>query len=148
MYLSCRLSWGATDLVILLVGVVGTVFVVYITRLFNSNSIFLFFVMLLLYGLSIITMSFMMTPFFNKNAENAGAFAATASLSFSLLFLAVSYTRINNPMGSPESSIPVVGQMFLCLFSPVALAMAVDQVGLYFCQVYISCQLVVFLRSC
>ena len=110
--------------------VIGTVFIAAVTKLFNTASLFLVFLMLLFYGLSIITMSFMITPFFNK-ANVAGVVAAVASFVTSLLYLVISFTRTSVPLSSPVSSIPVVGQVFLCLLSPVALAMAVDQVSGY-----------------
>ena len=49
---------------------------------------------------------------------------------FSLLYLPVTLTRDEGGANGPESAIPVGGQWALCLLSPVAAALAVDQVEL------------------
>ena len=127
LHACCRLSWGLTYLlIILLVSVLCTI-VARFASLFSVSSMFLVLVILLLYGLTIITLSFAITPFFNK-AETAGGYASFATIIFSLLYLAVSLTRDGYNEEGPVSSIPAAGQWALCLMSPVAMALAIDQV--------------------
>ena len=99
----------------------------YAGRLIQNSNLFLFFLILFLYGLTIITMSFMITPFFKK-AESAGGLASFATMFFSLLYLLISLTRNSYSDVGPVSTIPVGAQWLLCLISPVALALAIDQV--------------------
>ncbi|CAH1795729.1 unnamed protein product [Owenia fusiformis] len=96
--------------------------------LFERSNLFLFFLMLMMYGLSIVNFGFILSTFFDK-PQSASAVASLVPLIFSLLYLAVSLTR-SYTIDGPVSSIPNVGQWFLCLLSPVALALSVDQ-GLY-----------------
>ena len=51
------------------------------------------------------------------------------TLIFSLLYLVVSLTRNGQNEDGPVSTVPEWAQWLLCLLSPVALAMAVDQVS-------------------
>nr|XP_006816829.1 PREDICTED: ATP-binding cassette sub-family A member 5-like [Saccoglossus kowalevskii] len=73
------------------------------------------------YGLlvieSIVTVSFMMTPFFNK-ALVAGGVASISSLFMSLLYLPFALT----------SALPVQLQVVLSFLSPFTMAMAIDKV--------------------
>ena len=122
-----RLSWGVTYLLIILVVSIVCTMVARFASLLGASSMFLVLLILLLYGLTIITLSFAITPFFNK-AETAGGFASFATIIFSLLYLAVSLTRDGYNEDGPVSSIPASGQWALCLLSPVAMALAIDQV--------------------
>ena len=125
-YISCRLAWGITYIIIIFVVTVICVGICALVRLMANSDMVLLFLILFAYGLSVITMSFAMTSMFDK-ATKAGAMGGFITMVFSLLYLPVSLTRTYEVDG-PVSSIPVWGQFLLCLLSPVAVALAVDQV--------------------
>ena len=68
----------------------------------------------------------MLTPFFNK-AQIAGGVASMATIVFGFLYLAISLTRYSLVPDGYLSTIPSWGQWLLALFSPVALALSIDQ---------------------
>ena len=71
----------------------------------------------------------MITPFFNK-ARVAGTVASFGSIIVSLLYLIVSMTRTTAVDGASVSySISVPVRWILCLLSPVALSLGIDQVS-------------------
>ncbi|XP_033122032.1 ATP-binding cassette sub-family A member 5-like [Anneissia japonica] len=84
-------------------------------QVFPNGNFFLLWLLLMLYGISIVNLAFMLTPFFNK-ALTAGAFGA-----FLAFFLAVAYI----PLGL-ISGIPAAVKWILCLFSPIAVSLALD----------------------
>ena len=88
---------------------------------------FLFFMILELYGMSLITFAWIITPFFQK-AQTAGGLASMASMVTSLLYLVVSMTRTVTSTGEVTYTIPPVGRGFLSLLSPCCVALAIDQV--------------------
>ncbi len=66
-----RLSWFIIYAgTILLVTIIVTI-LARLIGLFQNSNMFLFFMMLFLYGLSIINLAFMLTPFFNKTQVQA-----------------------------------------------------------------------------
>lgn len=106
---------------------VVTVILAAVSGFFINSNIFLFFLILLFYGLSIITLAFVITPFFDK-AQSAGGMASLATMLFSVLYLAISLTREIKEDGTVTYSIPPVGRGLMCLLSPCAIAQAIDQV--------------------
>jgi ATP-binding cassette subfamily A (ABC1) protein 5 len=102
-----------------------------VSGFFINSNIFLFFLILLFYGLSIITLAFVITPFFDK-AQSAGGMASLATMLFSVLYLAISLTREIKEDGTVTYSIPPVGRGLMCLLSPCAIAQAIDQVCYFY----------------
>ncbi|XP_053381131.1 cholesterol transporter ABCA5-like [Mercenaria mercenaria] len=119
------LSWGFVYSVIIIVVTLVVIAIAYEFKFFTNSNMLLFFLMLVLYGLSIIGVSFSLTPFFSK-AQVAGGVASVSSMLISLLYLIVSLTRTYTSAGV-EYTIPVWGRWLLCILSPVALALAIDQ---------------------
>ncbi|XP_064604121.1 cholesterol transporter ABCA5-like [Liolophura sinensis] len=120
------LSWSLIYTVIILLVTLVVVAIAALSKFFAHSNMFIFFLMLFLYGLTIINFSFMITPFFNK-ALSGGALASFATMAISLLYLVVSLTRTQTSTGDVDYSIPPGGRWALCLLSPVALALAIDQ---------------------
>ncbi|KAK7506564.1 hypothetical protein BaRGS_00002039, partial [Batillaria attramentaria] len=122
------LSWSLVYFVLILVVTIIVTVIAVAAKFFENSNAFLLFAMLMLYGLSIIALAFLLTPFF-KQAKPAGLVASFATLLCSLVYLAVSQTRTytNNTV---ENSVPEAAQWAMCLLSPCALALAIDQ-GIY-----------------
>ncbi|XP_060574789.1 cholesterol transporter ABCA5-like isoform X2 [Ruditapes philippinarum] len=118
-------SWGFVYSVIIIVVTLVVIVIATVSKFFANSNMFLFFLMLALYGLSIIGISFSLTPFFSK-AQVAGVIASLSSMMISLLYLIVSLTRTYTSTGV-QYTIPVWARWLLCLLSPVSLALAVDQ---------------------
>ncbi|PVD38361.1 hypothetical protein C0Q70_00975 [Pomacea canaliculata] len=119
------LSWSAVYFLIILLVTVLVVILASVGKFFQHSNIFLLFVMLMLYGLSIIALAFLLTPFFSK-ARTAGSIASFSTIVISLLYLAVSQTRTTTPNGY-QYAVPPSAQWVMCLLSPIALALAMDQ---------------------
>lgn len=111
------LSWGLTYTVVML-GASGIITVIAVaTKLFEPSQNFLIFVLLFLYGLSVMSFSFMLVPFFSK-ATVASAAGSMSTILFSLFYLLVS--RVNTSLGV---------KYFLSLFSPTALGLGLGEVS-------------------
>ncbi|XP_041352800.1 cholesterol transporter ABCA5-like [Gigantopelta aegis] len=119
------LSWTLVYMLIIFVVTVIMILIVMITSFFPNSNLLIVFMMLYLYGMSIISMAFLLTPFFRK-AQVAGNVASFSTIIISLLYLAVTFTRTPTSTGY-DYSIPPAGRWGLCLLSPVALALAMDQ---------------------
>ncbi|KAL3876747.1 hypothetical protein ACJMK2_034544 [Sinanodonta woodiana] len=119
------LSWTTVYVIIITIVTLVVVAIASAVKFFANSNLFLFFLMLFFYGLSIIALSFAITPFFN-NARTAGGVASLGTMVISLLYLIISLTRSYTSSGL-QYSIPVGGRWVLCLLSPVALALAIDQ---------------------
>ena len=101
------------------------------SKFFANSNVFLFFLLLVFYGLSIIGLAFLITPFLNK-AQVAGTLASFGTMIISCLYLIVSMTRTTSiDGGSVSYSISVPVRWLLCLLSPVALSLGIDQVYMY-----------------
>ncbi|XP_076447270.1 cholesterol transporter ABCA5-like isoform X2 [Babylonia areolata] len=122
------LSWSLVYFLIILVVTAVVTGVSVAGKFFENSNMFIFFLMLLLYGLSIIALAFLLTPFFKK-AKPAGLVASFLTIIMSLAYLAVSQTRTVTDT-EYTNSVPPEAQWVMCLLSPVALALAVDM-GLY-----------------
>lgn len=122
-WLSWTLLYAA---LVLLISSIATVLAV-VTDFFRPPSnVFIFFLMLLFYGLSIINLAFVITPFFD-NPKVAGPLASLFVALISLLFFVVSQTTKYGPNGEPQSTIPVAVEWLLCLLSPTALAIGIER---------------------
>ena len=66
-----RLAWGLVYMLIMFVVTLVVTVIRFLFQFLPNSSPVLFFLCLYLYGLTIITMAFAITPFFNK-AEAAG----------------------------------------------------------------------------
>ncbi|XP_060080116.1 cholesterol transporter ABCA5-like [Ylistrum balloti] len=120
------LSWGLVYLVVIAISTAVITVLMIATSFFANSNAFLFFLILFFYGLSIITFAYMLTPFFSK-AQTAGGLASLMSIIFSCLYLAVSQTRTMLPSGAVVYSISPGVRWLLCILSPVAVALAIDQ---------------------
>uniref|UniRef100_T1JC73 ABC transporter domain-containing protein n=1 Tax=Strigamia maritima TaxID=126957 RepID=T1JC73_STRMM len=87
----------------------------YYTKVLAKANIFLIFCSLFLYGLSVVTMSYMVTPFFNK-AKVAGTIVSIINILFSCFYYLSVYVRGINPAIFWAS----------CLLSPTALSLGID----------------------
>lgn len=116
------LAWGTVYTVMILLVTAVVVLLAFVARFFEQSNLFIFYLILFLYGLSIVNLSFALTPFFQRS-ETAGGLSSLATILLSMLYLAVRFAQ--SPTG--ESYIPLWAQYLLCLLSPVALALAVDQ---------------------
>ncbi|XP_013402813.1 ATP-binding cassette sub-family A member 5 isoform X2 [Lingula anatina] len=95
----------------------------------NKSNLFIFFLMLFMYGLTVINMSFILQGFFSR-ALVGGIASSFFTTLISLLYLVISTTRTYDENFLPKSTIPIAGQYALCLMSPVAVALSVDM-GLF-----------------
>ncbi|XP_052071542.1 cholesterol transporter ABCA5-like [Mytilus californianus] len=120
------LSWGLLYLIYITIVTVVTVILAYVSGFFVSSNVFLFFLILMFYGLSIISFACLLTPFFNK-AQTAGGVASLFVMLLSCLYLVVSLTREIKEDGSVTYSIPAVARGFMCLISPCCVSLAIDQ---------------------
>ena len=66
-----RLSWSLVYFVIILVVTSIVTVIAAVSKFFQDSNMFLLWLMLMLYGLSIIALAFLLTPFFKK-ARAAG----------------------------------------------------------------------------
>jgi ATP-binding cassette subfamily A (ABC1) protein 5 len=122
-----RFSWAVVYTVIILAVCIILTILVAAMKILQSSNLGIFLLIIFLYGLTLITISFMLTPFFDR-AQIAGAVASMATIVFGFLYLAISLTRYSLEPDGYLSSIPSIGQWLLGLFSPVALALSIDQV--------------------
>ena len=113
------LSWFITYALTLLVTTIVVTIISSVANLYKLANPFIIFLLIFLYGLSVITFSFMLTPFFNK-ATVAGAVGSLATIAFTALYFPVTLL--------PTSA---VTKWFLSLLSPVALALSLSQVSDY-----------------
>ncbi|XP_072168499.1 cholesterol transporter ABCA5-like [Diadema setosum] len=90
--------------------------------LFSSGNFFLIFLALFLYGLSVVTMAFMLTPFFQR-ATSAGAMGSIALMLFIAPYIALGLLGFD--------AIPTPAIWVLCLLSPVAISSFFDRAILY-----------------
>ncbi|KAK7506756.1 hypothetical protein BaRGS_00002231 [Batillaria attramentaria] len=122
------LSWSLLYFVLILVVTVLITYFAVTADFFENSNPFLLFLLLMLYGMTIIALAFLLTPFFNK-AKPAGLVASFSTLLLSMMYLVVSQTRMYTNDGI-EYDVPVPAQWAMCLLSPCALALALDK-GIY-----------------
>lgn len=120
-----RCSWASIYAVfILIISIVGVIMVVAL-QFFQRSNVFIFFLLLFLYGLSVIAFSFLMSTFFTK-ARVAGAVTSFTTTIFSMLYLVVVLTKDQT---TGITTIPPAAQWALCLLSPAAFALGIDLVS-------------------
>ncbi|EDV20637.1 uncharacterized protein TRIADDRAFT_60879 [Trichoplax adhaerens] len=109
------LSWFITYALTILVTTIVVTIISSVANLYKLANPFIIFLLIFLYGLSIITFSFMLTPLFNK-ATVAGGIGSLATIAFTALYF-------------PITLLPTtpVAKWLLSLLSPVALALSLSQ---------------------
>ncbi|XP_056019371.1 cholesterol transporter ABCA5-like isoform X3 [Ostrea edulis] len=119
-------SWASLYFLLITIVTAAVTLIAYLAEFYKNSNMFLFFMILELYGMSLITFAWLITPFFQK-AQTAGGLASMASMVTSLLYLVVSMTRTVTSTGEVSYTIPPVGRGFLSLLSPCCVALAIDQ---------------------
>ena len=122
-----RLSWILVYVVIITAETAIITLVCWIQTVFINCNISILFLLFLLYGLTMISISFLVAPFFRK-AEVAGNSVALAVFALGFVYMAVKYTRDFSSRDGPVSAVPSWCQWFLAFLSPVAFTLALDQV--------------------
>ncbi|BFZ21348.1 hypothetical protein BsWGS_24386 [Bradybaena similaris] len=117
------LSWGIVYIALITAASLIMIAIIAGSGYFKHSNMFLLFICFILYGSSIITFAFMITPFFNKSRA-AGAVTGFSTVIISCIYLAISQTR---DAMSYDSNVPVGAQWILCLLSPISFATFVDQ---------------------
>ena len=110
------LSWIITYAIIMLVAVLILNAITILGNIFSNSNYIVIVIICYLYGLSIITMSFMFTPFF-KSAKSAGLFASLVTTILSTIAIPLVLVEVSN-----------VVKWLLSLFSPTAFALALYEV--------------------
>ncbi|XP_033629986.1 ATP-binding cassette sub-family A member 5-like isoform X1 [Asterias rubens] len=111
------LSWFITyTSIILFVSILIAVLSKYAIQIVLKGNFLILYLIMAGYGLSIVSMAFMFTPFFNK-ATVAGAVGSLVTLVLSFLYIPMSLI-----VGTPS-----VVKWLLSFLSPVAMALAMDQ---------------------
>ena len=103
----------------------------WLTSLFPNCNVIILFLLYFLYGLTMIFLSFVVTPFFCK-AELAGNVTSVAAMAFGFLYMVVVCTRDFSHRDGPVSAVPSWCQWLLALLSPVAFTLGLDQVSAHF----------------
>ena len=111
------LSWIITYAVIMLVAVLILNAITILGNIFSNSNYIVIVIICYLYGLSIIAMSFMFTPFF-KSAKSAGLFASLVTTILATIAIPLVLVEVSN-----------VVKWLLSLFSPTAFALALYEVG-------------------
>ncbi|RDD36392.1 ATP-binding cassette sub-family A member 5 [Trichoplax sp. H2] len=109
------LSWFITYALTILLCTIFVTAIAMASSLYITSNPFLIFMIIFLYGLSIITFSFMLTPFFNK-ATVAAAVGSMSSIAFAGLYFLVT-----------QLPTPPVAKWLMALLSPVALALTLSE---------------------
>eukprot|EP00106_Octopus_bimaculoides_P004174 XP_014771616.1 PREDICTED: ABC transporter A family member 1-like [Octopus bimaculoides] len=107
--------------------VISTIIIVAINVLPNSN-VFLFFLALMFFTLTLITLSFLMSTFFKKS-QMAMTLPAFYIFLVTLIYLAVGLTRTYSASAGLIYTTPLWAMVLLCLVSPIAFALYVDNVS-------------------
>lgn len=111
------LSWVITYAVIMLFAVLIMNAITVPGGIFGRSNYIVMVIICYLYGLTIIMMSFMFTPFF-KNAKSAGLFASLITTIFGAIAIPLIIVDVPNPV-----------KWALSLFSPTAFGLAISQVA-------------------
>ncbi|XP_022092654.1 ATP-binding cassette sub-family A member 5-like isoform X2 [Acanthaster planci] len=111
------LSWFIIYGVILTVlSVLVAMLVVFVLRILGSSNFLLILLILFFYGMSLVSFSFMLSPFFSKSLV-AGVAATAVTLTLGLIYI---------PFGV-FPTIPTIYKWLLSFFSPLGFALAIDQ---------------------
>ncbi|XP_078349015.1 cholesterol transporter ABCA5-like isoform X2 [Oculina patagonica] len=118
------LSWAITYAVIMLFAVLVMNAITVPGGIFGGSNYLVMVIICYLYGLTIITMAFMFTPFF-KNARSAGLFASLGTTIFGAIAIPLIAIDVPNAV-----------KWVVALFSPTAFGLAISQAvdveGLHF----------------
>ncbi|EDO32070.1 predicted protein, partial [Nematostella vectensis] len=109
------LSWFLTYAIVVLIACLIMVTVSVIAGFFGESNYLVLLIVFYLYGLSIIMLSFMMSPLF-KNPKTAGFIASLFTAIFAVLII---------PLTGP--SIPQYAKWLVSIFSPTAFAFALNE---------------------
>ncbi|WAQ99496.1 ABCA5-like protein [Mya arenaria] len=118
-------SWAAVYAVLIAIVTLLVTFIAWVAQIFVNSNMLILFLMLYMYGLSIITASFTITTFLNKTVI-AGAVTNILTILIGILYFAVAFTQTPTATGL-SYSIPFSARCLLCLLSPFSLAIAIDQ---------------------
>ena len=110
------LSWVITYAVIMFFAVLIMNAITVPGGIFGGSNYIVMVIICYLYGITIIMMSFMFTPFF-KNAKSAGLFASLITTIFGAIAIPLIIVDVPNPV-----------KWALSLFSPTAFGLAISQV--------------------
>ncbi|XP_038064701.1 ATP-binding cassette sub-family A member 5-like [Patiria miniata] len=108
------------SVILLLVSLVITVLSKYALKTTENSDFFLIFLVLFFYGMSLVSMAFMLTPFFNKSVV-AGAVATIATILLGAVYIPIGFVT------NDGVSFDAVYRFLLSFFSPLAVAFAMDQ---------------------
>ena len=111
------LSWVITYAVIMLFAVLILNAITIPGNIFADSNYLVIVIICYLYSLSVITMSFMLTPFFKK-AKSAGLFASLVTTILGTIAIPLVLLDVSNAV-----------KWVLSLFSPTAFALALSEVG-------------------
>ena len=111
------LSWIITYAVIMLVAVLILNVITILGNIFSNSNYIVIVIICYLYGLSIITMSLMLTPFF-KSVTIADLFASLLTTILAAITILLVFFEVSN-----------VVKWLLSLFSPTAFVLALYEVG-------------------
>jgi len=123
----CRISWFVFYTGFIAVVTIAIVLLSLVTQLVPSCNVFLLFLLLFLYGMSMVCLAFAVTPIFSK-AVLASNLVTMITWALSLVCLAVMRTRSTSNDEGPVSEVPAFCQYLLSLLSPVAIVLGIDQV--------------------
>jgi len=135
-----RLSWLILYIAIVTAETLVITLLCWLTALFASCNIIILFLLIFLFGITMILLSFLATPFFRK-AEVAGNVVSFVALVVCLFYLMVAYTRDFSRRERPVSAVPPWCQWLASVLSPVAFTLALDQVligGLIDCLIFLQ----------
>ncbi|CAI9737201.1 cholesterol transporter ABCA5-like [Octopus vulgaris] len=104
--------------------VISTIIIVAINVLPNSN-VFLFFLALMFFTLTLITLSFLLSTFFKKS-QTAMTLPAFYVFMVTLIYLAIGLTRTYSASTGLVYTTPKWAMVLVCLVSPIAFALYVD----------------------
>ncbi|XP_065189363.1 ATP-binding cassette sub-family A member 9-like [Sycon ciliatum] len=110
------LAWAVTYAFVLLISTAIITIIALASKLFDPSNMGLVFLMLYMYGLSIMAFAFALVPFFSK-ASVAAAIGSLSTILFSLFYLLLS--RVQTSLGV---------KWFLSIFSPTALGLGLAEV--------------------
>ena len=110
------LAWSIIYLGVILVVSIIMLAISIPSKIFGNSNAFCVFLFLFLYGLSLVTMSFAITPFFKK-AKVAGALGSVSTLVFGVMTLPVTLLDV-----------PVALKWVISLLSPAALTLGLSKV--------------------
>jgi len=126
----CRSSWLILYVIMVTALTLVITLICWMSSLFINCNVVILFLLFFLYGLTMISLAFLTTPFFRK-AELAGNVVSVAVMACGFIFMAVAYTRDFSHRDGPVSAVPPWSQWLLSLLSPVAFTLAIDQVHAY-----------------